>query len=269
MNDSFALFNPSELLLILKHLKLGRVHLKKNLSEEEFQELIDLVPINETAFSAPVKNTEFLMPLNTLLTGVLGAGLGLSSYLEISTNSLPLLFTILAIAIVVGITLGTINVRHVKNSIQEGYENRKIEELQKCIQEKIQTNRKKEIDEKMNELSKIVGSRLNLDSILNPKDERVCIPSLKKLVLSRDLSIPKPSWIRANLKSILISFVPTLIGGFGSLFYYLPNVPKIAKGLGQHQVFEFLTKPEAKFVQLVGRKCVGMLDDTVVVMVGG
>lgn len=256
MKNTFDCFNPSEFLLILKHLKLGRVHLRKILAEQEFQELINLVPVQQTDVKVPVKKTEFLMPFNGMLTGILGGWLGLSGYLEINTDSFSLLFIILTVAILFGIIVGRQNIKLAKSSAKGSYEDRKIEELRKHIIKKLEINRKKEIEEKTIELRRLIGNEVNLDNILKQKKEREIPTSVAKLIRSNDLSIPRPSWIQANCKSLVISFGPTLLGGFGSVFFYLPTVPRLAKGLGHKHIFETLTTPQAKSIQLMIVLCI-------------
>ncbi len=256
MNKAFDVLDPSQLLLILKHLKLGNVHLKKILTEKEFQELIKLAPVDKTEFSNSVKSTEFLLPFNGAITGVLGGWLGLSSYLEVNSNSYLVLGGILAVALSIGLFLGRTNVKLVRSSIQNGYENRKLEELQRIVIEKLQVLRKIEIDEKLKEIEANSGHPTSLDSILKKGIEKDTIPSFHKLIHSRHFTIPKPSWIRANLGTLIISFVPTVLGAFGSVFFYLPTVPNIAKKFGHNHVFETLTTHEAKAIQLFAVLCV-------------
>ena len=256
MNNAFYALDPSELLLILKHLKLGNVHLKKILTENEFQELIQLAPVDTTIFSNSVKSTEFLLPFNGVLTGILGGWLGLSSYLELNTNSYLIFGAILMVALSIGFVLGKTNVNLVRSSIQNGYENRKLEELQRIVIEKLQILRKIEIQEKLKEIEKNTGHHESLDSILKKRGEKDTIPSFRKLIHSRHFSITKPSWFRANLGSLIISFVPTVLGAFGSVFFYLPTVPNIAKKFGHNHVFETLTTHEAKAIQLFVVLCV-------------
>ena len=256
MNRAFDVLDPSALLLILKHLKLGNVHLKKILSADEFDELIKFAPVDKTIFSTSVKSTEFLLPFNGVLTGILGGWLGLSSYLEVNTNSYLLFSAILLIALSLGFALGWINIKLVKSSIQSGYENRKLEELQILIIEKIQTLRKKEIDEKVKEVEGTTGRKLDLEQISKQRAKKETLPSIKKLIYSHNFSIPQPSWVRNNLGTLIISFVPTVLGAFGSVFFYLPTVPNIAKKLGQNHIFESLTSHEAKAIQLLVVLCV-------------
>lgn len=58
------------------------------------------------------------------------------------------------------------------------------------------------------------------------------------------------SWIRRNARKILISLIPTLIGGFGSTFVYLSGSTQIAKAFEYNHLVSFLTSPHAKYVKL-------------------
>ncbi len=50
------------------------------------------------------------------------------------------------------------------------------------------------------------------------------------------------SWIKSNWKTLISQAIPTIIGGFCSLFTYFDNIPKVAKVLGQeHFLYTYWT----------------------------
>lgn len=59
------------------------------------------------------------------------------------------------------------------------------------------------------------------------------------------------AWIRKNFNRLLVEFIPTMLGGAASLFVYLGGAPAIAKEMGKQSIFDFLTQPEMKIVQLL------------------
>lgn len=82
-------------------------------------------------------------------------------------------------------------------------------------------------------------------------DHRNLPPFIKVMISSYPTeSKSSKSWIRRNARKILISLIPTLAGGFGSMFVYLSGTTEIAKAFEYNHLVSFLTSPHAKYVKL-------------------
>jgi hypothetical protein len=60
-----------------------------------------------------------------------------------------------------------------------------------------------------------------------------------------------PSWIKTNLDRLIVELMPTVFGGFSSLFVYLGGAPQLAQQFGKPELFEFLMRPEIKTIEFL------------------
>ncbi len=148
---------PAELLLLHKHIKLGKEHLQKALSEEEITAIFELATIPEEAernlstTKAEVLGQESLV-VNTIITATLGAWMGLSTFLTLRVDSPPLFFGILSFALLVGSFVGYQSGLLKKRSSGRALDKRKLQDLEMAILKETNHHRKEEIKEKTREL---------------------------------------------------------------------------------------------------------------------
>jgi hypothetical protein len=78
------------------------------------------------------------------------------------------------------------------------------------------------------------------------------LPSIIELLIRSYPRAAKASksWIRRNTRKICISLIPTLFGGFGSLFVYLAGSTQIAKAFEYDSLVVFLTSPRATSIKI-------------------
>lgn len=89
-----------------------------------------------------------------------------------------------------------------------------------------------------------------IHSEFQEKKEKILDSSLKKLINTSPKKSVKPlSWIRSNMRSLILGLVPTLLGGFSSISVYLGGVPLILKNFGYDQAVAFFTNSQVKAVE--------------------
>jgi hypothetical protein len=81
--------------------------------------------------------------------------------------------------------------------------------------------------------------RKQLDRVFQKLSHAVIHPSLELV-----------SWIRSRSKTLLVQLIPTVMGGFSSLFVYLGGAPRLAGEMQLEGLLEFLMRPEVKIFQL-------------------
>ncbi|MFN7095401.1 MAG: hypothetical protein ACK4M7_08560, partial [Burkholderiales bacterium] len=62
--------------------------------------------------------------------------------------------------------------------------------------------------------------------------------------------IKKTSWLKTNIIPLLIGLIPTILGGFGSIFVYVDGIPKTLEHLGFHQLDSYISNPTVKIMEL-------------------
>lgn len=92
-----------------------------------------------------------------------------------------------------------------------------------------------------------------IESIHPDREEekpRVLNSMIRKLIEepARNPITPR-SWISEHFRELITSLIPTMLGGFSSLFVYLGGAPEILKTLGYHALFVEITSPFAKSIQ--------------------
>jgi hypothetical protein len=80
--------------------------------------------------------------------------------------------------------------------------------------------------------------------------------SFLKLLTDPAFAIPKfrtstPSWFKGNVGSIMLGLIPTIWGGFASMFVFVGGFPNIARELGLISVANFLIQPWARVIELM------------------
>ncbi len=81
-------------------------------------------------------------------------------------------------------------------------------------------------------------------------NEETIDSSLRKLISRAPKKSEKSlSWIRSNIRALVLGLAPTLLGGFSSLSVYLGGVPLILKNFGYDKSILFFANPKVKMVE--------------------
>jgi|GEM_PF-1621971 len=303
---------PPELIILQKHIELGKDHLIELLGAKGFcdllhwiktkQEVIEQIRDDDTEMSG-----NLILAVNTIITGCFGGWMGLSAVMELNLHSAIIFGTVFSFATLLGTLIGYQNFQSTKMDAIQNIQTLQMMQFEIDILNKIRQIREQELQEiEANLLSfspskekiafrdwftafeqtteeKLSPHRAHLiyhfleseigdikkelrknfeESFSQRENTKTLCPS--KEHESRDLppfikvmisSYPteskgSKSWIRRNARKILISLIPTLIGGFGSMFVYLSGSTEIAKAFEYNHLVSFLTSPNAKYVKL-------------------
>lgn len=76
-----------------------------------------------------------------------------------------------------------------------------------------------------------------------------------KILTDPAFAIPKfkgfsTSWIKGNLRGIILGLIPTIWGGFASMFVFVGGIPNILREFGFLSTAQLLTEPWARVVEL-------------------
>jgi hypothetical protein len=161
--DQLDFLTPAELIILEQHLKLGTVHLKQHLSEDELERLLRFLPLKQVQMAKiGQSDTEIsgnlVLVLNTVFTATFGAWMGYSGFWGLSLASFWAFGSIIAIAAIIGALIGYQNVKFTKQQAREAIKNQTFHGLQLEILKKIGQKRREEID--------TIGRELN-DLFLN------------------------------------------------------------------------------------------------------
>jgi hypothetical protein len=273
-------------LILQKHIKLGKKHLEDCLSQQEIDAIFQFVKLpskTEEELSTSVSEVAGYVSLsvNTILTGALGFWMGLSAHLQKSLTSPSTLF-VLFFALGVGGLIGYQSVRFRQRSARDALDKRKLKEVEIQIVSRVCSNRKKELEEKTEELTALLRS---LKIEIDPEELRdphldvqaLCLkwtshlkgavekrgpsfqeedPILKQIVekLSHAETLPRitlKSQIRSHAGRLLVELVPTLFGGAASLFVYIGGIRTETEEVQSSVGLSFLERPEVKIAELV------------------
>lgn len=64
------------------------------------------------------------------------------------------------------------------------------------------------------------------------------------------ISVIKRSWLQDNYLSLLVGLIPTLLGGFSSMFVFLGGIPNIANAFGLEAIADIFTRPTSQAIGL-------------------
>ncbi len=304
---------PPELILLQKHIELGKDHLIEVLGKKGFQDflqfgrpsqkVIDQIKTNDTETAG-----NLILAVNTIITGTFGGWMGFSAMMELNLGSPVIFGLVLSLATLVGATIGYQAFRSTKQAVIQTVQTLQVLQLESEILQKIHKKRECELHEiqedlcaAVNELSpskakpsisewslalngaidEKISSYQNHPAYLFLKKEITLIkaqmkknfeegssekevshpsdgghkrelpPVIEQLIRSypRESAASK-SWVSRNSRIIFISLIPTLLGGFGSLFVYLGGSTQIAKAFECNNLVAFLTSPHAKSIKL-------------------
>lgn len=146
--------NLSELTLFLGHLRLGEDHLKKQLDNEQYRNLLKLNSINsEQAKRISVNFAEkaghIALGINTIITSVFGAWMGFSAFLGISLNSYSILSIITLLAFFVCLFVGYFSYKLMGQNAKSAIASQKLDNLQLSILQLIIEKKNEELASNM------------------------------------------------------------------------------------------------------------------------
>jgi hypothetical protein len=78
-----------------------------------------------------------------------------------------------------------------------------------------------------------------------------------KILTNPSFGIPKyrtfvpSSWISGNVGKLLLGLMPTIWGGFASMFVFVGGIPNITRELGFTSTADFLSQPEARVIEIL------------------
>lgn len=305
--------SPLELLLVHKHIKLGKKHLHEWLSDEEMEQLLLLVKKDKEAEKGMDADTpEFVgrisLALNTIFTATFGAWMGVSGFMDLSLNKPFLFFSLLGFATLMGGLIGFHNYQYTRKEAKNAIEEKQIKMITTNILKTLNQYREEELENKFSNLNEIL-KKLQISGIellnLPPhefNDHKVCLnwlyqtdraikdlekneqmahlfsAEIKAVQTSLEGDIDRdnrrkkafsssvihkltgysiqppartPSWVRTNFRSIFISMIPVMLGGFSSFFVYIGGAPRIAQEMSQTELYTFLVQPKVKYIELV------------------
>jgi hypothetical protein len=317
MAGQLAHLTPIELLLLQKHIKLGKEHLSQTLSSKEIAELFDL-----TAFDKQTEQTistdaleisgKMSLAINTIFTSTLGLWMGLSGFLRYSLDSIGIFVLILLFATFVGGSIGFLNYQITKKEACKSIENKKKKTIEILILKNLNQQRKKQINDKVQEIESIlknlkIKDRLDLaDPQFN--DHQICLKWLNQIDIqeiqekkeigaafksqleavkkglqehlardqkNRESGLAKMiqklkkssihpsivtwgSWIRKNIRQIIVSLAPIGLSSFSSAFVYFDGAPRIAKEMGETELYQFLTQPFIRYLEIGVALCISI-----------
>jgi hypothetical protein len=304
---------PPELILLQKHIELGKDHLVEVLGKKGFQEILPFArPSQEAVDQIKADDAEtsgnLIMAVNTIITGCFGGWMGFSAMMELNLAS-PIIFgTVLSLATLVGAAIGYQSFRSTKQEAIQTVQTLQLLQLEIEILQGIHKIRERELHEIQEDL-RVAATALSpskenvsiadwipafnntIDAQIPSYQSNPAYPFLKREIAiikarmkknfeegssekevahpsdgghNRELpsileqlirSYPRraktsKSWISRNLRKIFSSLIPTLFGGFGSLFVYLSGSTQIARAFEYDSLVAFLTSPHAKLVKV-------------------
>jgi len=134
--------SQQELESMLKHIRLGKEHLRAMLGPEGFHDLLQLSSLSEaqkTSFNADPqeKSGNVALVLNPIITGLLGSWLGFASYMELGLQSGLSLFLIVFVVTLISGWVGYISFKLTGKKSRDMFYSKKLGLIELFIQKKI------------------------------------------------------------------------------------------------------------------------------------
>ncbi len=319
--EALRVLTPPELIILQKHLELGKDHLVDYLGREGFQDLLALARLDKNVVEKLKTNDaettgNLILGVNTIITGCFGGWMGLFGMLELDLRSPPVFYGLLSLATLVGATIGYLSFRLTKNTATAAIEAEQTLELEAKILKEIHVKRSQEIREikeqlqcsltelhpakkfSLKDLSTLTEWAKEFDHVIEDKlssykesplyhflqretdtfrttmssyldqmceqgkdieivhpvsEERnqTLSPILQKLITDSPQISRTSSWNRMKIGKLMLGLLPTLFGGFGSVFVYLTGGTSIAQAFEHDHLVATLTTPEAKFIKII------------------
>ncbi|MDF2529524.1 MAG: hypothetical protein K0Q57_404, partial [Gammaproteobacteria bacterium] len=194
-----------ELNTMLKHIRLGQEHLKKYLKGKQFNELLDLASLDEKqkkriSSDNQEKAGNIAVVLNAVITGTLGAWLGMSGYLGFKLGSIPVLISILVFCALVSGWIGYVSYKVTSKKAKDMRVTKKLRLIELQIIRIINEQRHKDIESTAN---MIVHKLTQIDSSLK-EDKAKQAELLELLAYKEDFA----AWLH-ELESIVNKYFST------------------------------------------------------------
>ena len=312
---------PPELIILQKHIGLGKDHLVDFLGKKGFYDLLALAsPDKNVVEKLKTDDTEtagnLVLVVNTIITGCFGGWMGLFGMLELDLGSPTIFYGILSLASFVGAAIGYQSFRLTKKTAAAAIESQQTLQLEAAILKEIHAKRSqeiREIEEQLQyslielhpakdpstltdltewakEFDQAIEGKLfsykksplynflqretiafrttmykHIDQmceqgenieIVRPaaseKRNQTLSPILQKLISNCPQSLrTSASWNPIQAGNLVLALLPTLFGGFGSVFVYLTGSMNIAQAFEHDHLVAILTTPGAKFVKII------------------
>lgn|GEM_PF-1629648 len=149
INIQLENLNLMELNILLGHLRLGEYHLKNLLGKQKYTCLLAQGSLNsdqnfKIQTNRAEKSGNIALVLNTVITSIFGAWMGFSGFLGLHLNSVPMLITIILLALFVSITVGFLSFKLTTQNSKKAIHNQKIHNLQLNVLE-LMVSKKEEV----------------------------------------------------------------------------------------------------------------------------
>lgn len=130
----FMHFGLEELHIFLDHLRLGADHLKKQLNEQQWKELLELAPLNskvekQLAIDHTEKVSQIVMMANSMVTGVFGVWMGLSTFFNLEMRSTRLI-GISSLAFILGASMSFLNLMKKKQEAEQAIVQQRLKKIE-------------------------------------------------------------------------------------------------------------------------------------------
>jgi hypothetical protein len=315
--EALRVLTPPELIILQKHIELGKDHLVDILGRKGFHDLLALArPDKNVVQKLKTDDTEttgnLILVVNTIITGCFGGWMGLFGMLELDLRSPSIFYGILSLATLFGGAIGYQSFRLTKNTAAAAIESQQTLELEATILKEIHAKRSQEIreieeylqhsltelgpakelstlTEWVKEFDQLIDTKLssykkspfsdflqrkihtfrtnmykhieqiweqgkNIELVHPASKDRnqTLSPIFQKLIFDSPQTLKtSPSWNRIQAGKLILGLLPTLFGGFGSVFVYLTGGTSIAQAFKHDHLVAVLTTPEAKFVKII------------------
>lgn len=140
-----------ELHILLEHLRLGLDHLKKYLEPEQLNKLLsngrlDQAQKETIAADTAEKAGNLALVINTIITSVFGAWMGLSGFIGLNLGSVVALLIVVVIAALISGTIGYHSFVLVKAQAKQAMQQQRLNNLQIKVLQLIQEKRKQSVE---------------------------------------------------------------------------------------------------------------------------
>jgi hypothetical protein len=194
---------PTDLLLLQKHIKLGKKHLEQCISSEEMEAIFACVQpshkTEEALSQTPMEVVSHVVVIcNGVLTGTLGFWLGLSSLLHWKALSPPILMGLSLFAFCMGALVGLQAILFRRKMSRNLLDKHKLKELEIRILQEINSKKERELSEEIDLLGK---SLEELQIKANPEEFQDPSMDAQKLSLKWISCLPGTDHIRTHLET--------------------------------------------------------------------
>ena len=160
MSEQTELENLSflELNVLLQHLRLGVVHLKKHLNQNQLNDLLSLGELKEIQqknikSDAAEKTGNAALLINTVITSVFGAWMGFAGFMQMKLGSMFVLYLMVALATLISGLVGFYSFKLIKSQTKNSIVKQKINNVQLRILKTLNLKRQNDIRTLLDQLN--------------------------------------------------------------------------------------------------------------------